>query len=131
VACLSIIRRPGAATIAGRSELLLIGPCVLHLSLFLHASVINVQTCIFFVLFLEFSFQSSYSIKLVQGQLLTFVEYFVLLYRALLPAPVWSKFFFNKEYGTLFSSVTTLLYLIFKLTSVLEKVKSHQIRGCN
>ncbi|KAL5711568.1 RING-type E3 ubiquitin transferase [Ranunculus cassubicifolius] len=59
-----------------------------------------------------------------QGQMLTLVEYMVLLYRALLPAPVWYRFFLNKEYGSLFSSLTTGLYLTFKLTSVVEKVQS-------
>jgi E3 ubiquitin-protein ligase RNFT1 len=54
--------------------------------------------------------------------MLTLVEYFLLLYRALLPAPVWYRFFLNKEYGSLFSSLTTGLYLTFKLTSVVEKV---------
>ncbi|KAG9160882.1 hypothetical protein Leryth_008708 [Lithospermum erythrorhizon] len=59
-----------------------------------------------------------------QGQLLTLVEYTLLLYRALLPAPVWYRFFLNKEYGSLFSSLTTGLYLTFKLTSIVEKVQS-------
>ncbi|KAJ7519238.1 hypothetical protein O6H91_20G030500 [Diphasiastrum complanatum] len=59
-----------------------------------------------------------------QAQLLTFVEYFLLLYRALIPGPVWYRFFLNKEYGNLFSSLTTGLYLTFKLTSLLEKVKT-------
>ncbi|XP_042425445.1 RING finger and transmembrane domain-containing protein 2-like [Zingiber officinale] len=59
-----------------------------------------------------------------QGQMLTVVEYFLLLYRALLPTPVWYRFFLNKEYGSLFSSITTGLYLTFKLTSVIEKVQS-------
>jgi E3 ubiquitin-protein ligase RNFT1 len=54
--------------------------------------------------------------------MLTIVEYFLLLYRALLPTPVWYRFFLNKEYGSLFSSLTTGLYLTFKLTSVVEKV---------
>ena len=58
----------------------------------------------------------------VQGQMLTVVEYLLLLYRALLPTPVWYRFFLNKEYGSLFSSLTTGLYLTFKLTSVVEKV---------
>jgi hypothetical protein len=57
-----------------------------------------------------------------QGEMLTVVEYFLLLYRALLPTPVWYCFFLNKEYGSLFSSLTTGLYLTFKLTSVVEKV---------
>ncbi|WOL06831.1 RING finger and transmembrane domain-containing protein 2 [Canna indica] len=57
-----------------------------------------------------------------QGQMLTLIEYFLLLYRALLPTPVWYRFFLNKEYGSLFSSLTTGLYLTFKLTSVVEKV---------
>ncbi|XP_074555932.1 uncharacterized protein LOC141811779 isoform X2 [Curcuma longa] len=57
-----------------------------------------------------------------QGKLLTLVEYFLLLYRSLLPTPVWYRFFLNKEYGSLFSSLTTGLYLTFKLTSVIEKV---------
>jgi len=58
-----------------------------------------------------------------QGQMLTMVEYILLLYRALLPTPVWYRFFLNKEYGSLFSSLTTGLYLTFKLTSIVEKVK--------
>ncbi|XP_071734352.1 uncharacterized protein [Rutidosis leptorrhynchoides] len=57
-----------------------------------------------------------------QGQMLTLVEYTLLLYRAFLPAPVWYRFFLNKEYGSLFSSLTTGLYLTLKLTSVVEKV---------
>ncbi|XP_060211282.1 uncharacterized protein LOC132638398 isoform X2 [Lycium barbarum] len=59
-----------------------------------------------------------------QGQLLTLVEYMLLLYRALLPTPVWYRFFLNKEYGSLFSSLITGLYLTFKLTSIVEKVRS-------
>ncbi|KAL5580471.1 hypothetical protein UlMin_012913 [Ulmus minor] len=58
-----------------------------------------------------------------QGQMLTLIEYLLLLYRALLPTPVWYRFFLNKEYGSLFSSLTTGLYLTFKLTSVVEKVQ--------
>ncbi|GJS82355.1 hypothetical protein Tco_0748896 [Tanacetum coccineum] len=56
-----------------------------------------------------------------QGQMLTLVEYGLLLYRAFLPAPVWYRFFLNKEYGGLFSSLITGLYLTFKLTSLVEK----------
>ncbi|XP_022742093.1 RING finger and transmembrane domain-containing protein 2-like isoform X4 [Durio zibethinus] len=59
-----------------------------------------------------------------QGKVLTLVEYTLLLYRALLPTPVWYRFFLNKDYGSLFSSLTTGLYLTFKLTSVIEKVQS-------
>ncbi|VFQ99548.1 unnamed protein product [Cuscuta campestris] len=59
-----------------------------------------------------------------QGQMLTLVEYTLLLYRALLPTPVWYRFFLNKEYGSLFSSLTTGLYLTFKLTTIVEKVQS-------
>ncbi|XP_058002474.1 uncharacterized protein LOC110667647 isoform X2 [Hevea brasiliensis] len=59
-----------------------------------------------------------------QGQMLTLVEYLMLLYRALLPTPVWYRFFLNKEYGSLFSSLMTGLYLTFKLTSVVEKVQA-------
>ncbi|XP_002533831.2 E3 ubiquitin-protein ligase RNFT1 [Ricinus communis] len=58
-----------------------------------------------------------------QGQMLTLVEYLLLFYRALLPAPVWYRFFLNKEYGSLFSSLVTGLYLTFKLTSVLRKIQ--------
>ncbi|EMS51890.1 RING finger and transmembrane domain-containing protein 2 [Triticum urartu] len=61
---------------------------------------------------------------IMMGQMLTLVEYLLLLYRALLPTPVWYRFFLNKEYGSLFSSLTTGLYLTFKLTSVVEKVQS-------
>ncbi|KAK1285915.1 hypothetical protein QJS10_CPB20g00053 [Acorus calamus] len=60
----------------------------------------------------------------LKGQMLTVVEYLLLLYRALLPTPVWYRFFLNKEYGSLFSSLTTGLYLTFKLTSIVEKVQS-------
>ncbi|KAM0023674.1 putative transcription factor C2H2 family [Helianthus debilis subsp. tardiflorus] len=59
-----------------------------------------------------------------QGQILTLVEYTLLLYRAFLPAPVWYRFFLNKEYGSLFSSLTTGLYLTLKLTSAVEKIGS-------
>ncbi|KAI3458412.1 hypothetical protein Pfo_015075 [Paulownia fortunei] len=59
-----------------------------------------------------------------QAQMLTLVEYTLLLYRALLPTPVWYRFFVNKDYGSLFSSLTTGLYLTFKLTSIVEKVQS-------
>ncbi|XP_050212672.1 uncharacterized protein LOC126664358 isoform X2 [Mercurialis annua] len=59
-----------------------------------------------------------------QGQMLTLIEYLIILYRALLPTPVWYRFFLNKEYGSLFSSLMTGLYLTFKLTSVVEKVQS-------
>ncbi|XP_044507291.1 E3 ubiquitin-protein ligase RNFT1-like isoform X2 [Mangifera indica] len=59
-----------------------------------------------------------------QGQMLTLVEYALLLYRALLPAPVWYRFFLNKDYGSLFSSLTAGLYLTFKLTTIVEKVQS-------
>ncbi|KAK1409244.1 hypothetical protein QVD17_35770 [Tagetes erecta] len=59
-----------------------------------------------------------------QGQILTLVEYTLLLYRAFLPTPVWYRFFLNKEYGSLFSSLTTGLYLTLKLTSVVEKIRS-------
>ena len=55
--------------------------------------------------------------------MLTLIEYLLLLYRALLPTPVWYRFFLNKEYGSLFSSLMTGLYLTFKLTSVVERVR--------
>lgn len=57
-----------------------------------------------------------------QGQILTLVEYTLLLYRAFLPAPVWYRFFFYMDFGSLFSSIITGLYLTFKLTSAVEKV---------
>ncbi|KAI7730872.1 hypothetical protein M8C21_024758, partial [Ambrosia artemisiifolia] len=58
-----------------------------------------------------------------QGQMLTLVEYTLLLYRTLLPTPVWYQFFLNKDDGSIFSSVTTGLYLTFKFTSVIQKVR--------
>ncbi|KAK2444747.1 RING-type E3 ubiquitin transferase [Trifolium repens] len=58
-----------------------------------------------------------------QAQMLTLVEYTLLLYRAFLPAPVWYRFFFNKDFGSLFSSLITGLYLTFKLTSSVEKIQ--------
>lgn len=44
----------------------------------------------------------------LKGQLLTLVECMLLLYRALLPTPVWYWFFLNKDYGSLFSSLTNI-----------------------
>ncbi|XP_062092289.1 uncharacterized protein LOC133798109 isoform X2 [Humulus lupulus] len=58
-----------------------------------------------------------------QGQMLTLLEYALLLYRAFIPTPVWYRFFLNKDNGSLFSSLTTGLYLTFKLTSIVEKVQ--------
>ncbi|CAI8598678.1 unnamed protein product [Vicia faba] len=58
-----------------------------------------------------------------QAQMLTLVEYTLLLYRAFLPTPVWYRFFFNKDFGSLFSSLITGLYITFKLTSAVEKVQ--------
>ncbi|KAK4606940.1 hypothetical protein RGQ29_000954 [Quercus rubra] len=57
-----------------------------------------------------------------QGQMLTLVEYTLLLYRALLPTPVWYRFFLNKGYGSIVSSLTTGLYLTLKFKSIIEKV---------
>ncbi|CAH8305770.1 unnamed protein product [Eruca vesicaria subsp. sativa] len=62
-----------------------------------------------------------------QGQLLTLVEYLMLLYRSLLPTLVWYCFFLNKDYGSLFSSLMTGLYLTFKLTSVVEKLADGKV----
>jgi hypothetical protein len=63
-----------------------------------------------------------------KAQMLTLVEYTLLLYRAFLPAPVWYRFFFNKDFGSLFSSLITGLYLTFKLTSSVEKVSFHSLK---
>jgi len=53
---------------------------------------------------------------------LTLVEHAALLYRVLLPVPVWYRFFLDKAtYGHFFSSLTTGLYLTFKCTAVLER----------
>ncbi|CAM8920392.1 unnamed protein product [Rhodiola kirilowii] len=35
----------------------------------------------------------------MEGQMLTAVEYGLVLYHAVLPAPVWYRFFLNREYG--------------------------------
>lgn len=59
-----------------------------------------------------------------QGRMLTLVEYVLLLYRALLPVPVWYRFFLNKDYGSLFSLLITGLYMIFKVRYVVKKVQS-------
>ncbi|KAJ6859561.1 hypothetical protein NC652_041748 [Populus alba x Populus x berolinensis] len=59
-----------------------------------------------------------------QVQMLTLVEYLLILYRALLPTPVWHLFFLKKEYGSFFSSLITGLYLTVKLTTVPWKVKA-------
>ncbi|KAH8479921.1 hypothetical protein H0E87_030217 [Populus deltoides] len=58
-----------------------------------------------------------------QSQMLTLVENLLILYRAVLPTPVWYLFFLNKEYGSFFSSLITGLYLTVKLTTVLWKVQ--------
>jgi len=63
-----------------------------------------------------------------KGQILTLVEYTLLLYRAFLPAPVWYRFFFYMDFGSLFSSIITGLYLTFKLTSAVEKVSFHSLK---
>ena len=62
----------------------------------------------------------------LKGQMLTLVEYMLLLYRALLPKPVWYWFFLNKDYGSLFSSLTNIhswegmgLILLYMCFSVL------------
>ncbi|GBG62211.1 hypothetical protein CBR_g29409 [Chara braunii] len=57
-----------------------------------------------------------------QAQFLTWVEYTVLFYRSLLPAPVWYRFFLNETYGHLFSSLITGLYLTCKLTGIFDKL---------
>lgn len=53
--------------------------------------------------------------------MLTLVEYTAVLYRALVPTPVWYRFFLNESYGHLFSSLVTGLYLTFKLTATFDK----------
>lgn len=79
-------------------------------------------TCSQFSSFNVSNSNDSWRPMFIQGQMLTLVEYILLLYRALLPAPVWYRFFLNKGYGSVFSSLTTGLYLTFKLTSIVEKV---------
>ena len=55
---------------------------------------------------------------------LSLVEYVSLLYRALLPVPVWFAFFQNEEeYGHLFSSITTGLYLTFKIRAAFDLIR--------
>ncbi|KAI9110859.1 hypothetical protein K1719_018297 [Acacia pycnantha] len=75
------------------------------------------------LLLIYFKNDRGHSFRL-QAQILTLVEHTLLLYRTLLPTPVWYRFFLNREYGSLFSSLTTGLYLTFKLTSSVEKVQS-------
>ncbi|KAI3788499.1 hypothetical protein L2E82_01267 [Cichorium intybus] len=58
-----------------------------------------------------------------QGEVLTLVEYLLVVYRAMLPSPVWYRFFLNKEYGRIFSLLVTGLYLTFKLTFFVQKVQ--------
>jgi len=54
-----------------------------------------------------------------QAASLTLVEYVSLLYRVLLPTPVWARFFLDKAaYGHFFSSLTTGLYLTFKVKNL-------------
>ncbi|KAK4277698.1 hypothetical protein QN277_015654 [Acacia crassicarpa] len=74
------------------------------------------------LLLIYFKNDRGHSFRL-QAQILTLVEHTLLLYRTLLPTPVWYRFFLNREYGSLFSSLTTGLYLTFKLTSSVEKVQ--------
>lgn len=60
-----------------------------------------------------------------QAQALTLIEYTALLYRVMLPAPVWYRFFLDEEtYGHFFSSLTTGLYLTFKFTTMFERACS-------
>jgi len=55
---------------------------------------------------------------------LSLIEYVSLLHRALLPVPVWFAFFQNEgEYGHLFSSITTGLYLTFKCKAVIDRLR--------
>lgn len=56
--------------------------------------------------------------------MLTLVEYTLLLYRVLLPVPVWNHLFLNKDYGSLFSLLIIGLYIIFKVRYVVKKVQS-------
>lgn len=92
-----------------------------------HKQVISYSNLKVIIIFISISFIYTSNITFIriylfQGQLLTLIEYLLLLYRALLPTPVWYLFFLNKEYGSFFSSLTTGLYLTFKLTQVVEKV---------
>ncbi|KAI3519657.1 hypothetical protein L1887_08872 [Cichorium endivia] len=45
-----------------------------------------------------------------QGQMPTLVEYTLLLYLAFLPAPVWYRFFLNKEYEFIFTYRVSKIY---------------------
>jgi len=54
-----------------------------------------------------------------QGHLLTAVEHASLLYRCVLPVPVWASFFLAGH--DLFASLTTGLYLSFKLAAAWDR----------
>lgn len=89
----------------------------------LQLSVLVVINFSFLVISSDYLYADSHLI--LKGQMLTLIEYTLLLYRAMLPTPVWYRFFLNKDNGSLFSSLTTGLYLTFKLTSVVEKVMQY------
>jgi len=59
-----------------------------------------------------------------QAQALTLIEYASLLYRVILPTSIWYRFFLDEEsYGHLFASLNTGLYLTFKLTMTVERLR--------
>eukprot|EP00958_Prasinococcus_capsulatus_P001984 scaffold179_cov368-Prasinococcus_capsulatus_cf.AAC.24 len=53
---------------------------------------------------------------------MTAIEHSSLLYRSLLPMPVWYKFFLRDEVGQVFSSLVTGLYLTFKISAVFDRI---------
>eukprot|EP01103_Thecamoeba_quadrilineata_P016089 TRINITY_DN5289_c0_g1_i2.p1 TRINITY_DN5289_c0_g1~~TRINITY_DN5289_c0_g1_i2.p1 ORF type:complete len:286 (-),score=25.08 TRINITY_DN5289_c0_g1_i2:225-1082(-) len=76
-----------------------------------------IAKCIFIILFGKLPSHKR------KGQLYTVIEIFSHLYRALLPIPIWFTYFLNDENGQIFSCIIGGLYLTFKLTSLLSKVK--------
>eukprot|EP01098_Paradermamoeba_levis_P015419 TRINITY_DN7839_c0_g1_i1.p1 TRINITY_DN7839_c0_g1~~TRINITY_DN7839_c0_g1_i1.p1 ORF type:complete len:307 (-),score=73.23 TRINITY_DN7839_c0_g1_i1:236-1156(-) len=57
-----------------------------------------------------------------QTQLYSLVEFASLLYRSVLPIPVWFSFFMQEDYGV-FSNLVAGMYVTFKFTNVWAKVK--------
>lgn len=56
-----------------------------------------------------------------QGLVLTAIEHVTLLYRAILPASIWYKFYVREQGGHFFASVVAGIYLSLKITAAAER----------
>lgn len=57
-----------------------------------------------------------------RGQLLTFLEHFVLLYRAAIPTPVWYKYYDTRKMPSLLFSLCTGMYMMCKCSVLYERL---------